>query len=206
METNPMADATPTPTDATPVTPAAAPDAPTSVPAPAAVPNVKGDGQQPAGTEVAPEKSTFTQDEVNAIVADRLRREQEKSAKAAATAAEKAKADALKEQGEYQKLWEQEKALREAAQAEATALQLAGLKRDAAAKYKLPPALAERLRGENADEIDADAKALAVTLPKATAPNLNDKAGSPNGQAALTEDDKVRLSGVLGIPAKYLTQ
>jgi hypothetical protein len=64
---------------------------------------------------------------------------------------------------------ELEKANDRAAKAEADAksTKLAMLRRDVAAKVGLPAVLADRLKGETVDEIEADATALLETLPKA---------------------------------------
>lgn len=173
-------------------------------PARAATPetsNADGGGQQPEG-----EARAFTQAEVDAIVEQRLDRDR----KAREKKAEKDKADAdakaAMEKGEFEKLYNEERAKREAIEKEANELKLASLRRDAAAKYKLPVSLSDRLKGETLEELEEDAKSLAATLPKPGAPNTNDThGGQPNG-AAMSEEELTHLSGVLGLPAKYLKQ
>jgi len=51
-------------------------------------------------------------------------------------------------------------------QGELKQAKLLELKRKAATDHNLPEALAARLQGETPEEIEADAKALAETLPK----------------------------------------
>lgn len=50
------------------------------------------------------------------------------------------------------------------------ALKIQALQKDAAGEHKLPASLATRLQGETEEEIYADAKALAETLPEPGAP------------------------------------
>jgi hypothetical protein len=199
-----MPEATATAPSTAPEAQAPEAEAPNTLPA---TPNAPDGGQQSENKAGDATPKVFSQDEVNAIVADRLKRERDKAAAEKAKADEKAAADTLKAQGEYERLYNEEKTRREAKEAEVLALQLAGIKRDLAVKYKLPPVLADRLSGSNAEEIEADAKVLAAGLPKAAAPNLNDTAASQRGNsAALSADEAQRVSGTLGIPAKYLTQ
>jgi len=58
----------------------------------------------------------------------------------------------------------------EKAQAELKAVQLTGLKREIAAEVELPLIFADRLQGETADELRADAKKIMEALPKAPKP------------------------------------
>ncbi len=61
------------------------------------------------------------------------------------------------------------------AEAELQATKLAIVRRDVAAKVGLPAVLADRLKGETAEEIEADANALLETLPKSEkkVPSIN---------------------------------
>lgn len=60
------------------------------------------------------------------------------------------------------------KAQLEKAALELSTLKTNELKRQAAAKFKLPDALALRLQGNTLEELEADAETLAKTLPKGT--------------------------------------
>ena len=110
---------------------------------------------------------TFTEAEVQQMIKDRLEREKQsldKRAEAEKKAAEEAK---LKEQNEWKLLAEKHQAELEKTKAELAARDLAEKKRTIAAKYNIPDQLATRLVGSTDEEIEADAKALAETLPKA---------------------------------------
>lgn len=107
-------------------------------------------------------------------------------------AAEKQKADA--EMTEAQKL----KAQLEETASELKAMKSNELKRKAAAKYSLPDALALRLQGNTEEELDADAKALAETLPKPAPKQPGPQPANPGaaGKAEETiEQKKARLFG-----------
>ncbi|MGV1048239.1 MAG: hypothetical protein ACOYD4_06920 [Solirubrobacterales bacterium] len=130
-----------------------------------------GGGKQPAGD--APKTMTLTQEEFDAKVKDRIERATEKARREAEKEKSEAEAKALEEQGKYQQLYEAEKAKAEKAQQERQELERAGWRKDATAKHKLPAQWAERLRGETAEEIDADAAELAKTMPKPGAPSIN---------------------------------
>jgi hypothetical protein len=62
------------------------------------------------------------------------------------------------------------------------------MRRDAAAKHGLPATLADRLKGETAEELDADAKAVLAALPKPAAPNINATGGGAQSNGALSDD------------------
>ena len=133
-------------------------------------------GQQ---TEAA---RTFTQAELDRIVTERLAKEKARTEAAVKRAQDDAEAKRLAEAGEFKALFEKATAELEAERQARKALELAGLRRDTAARYSLPAALADRLRGETADELDADAQELLKSLPKPAAPNIN--AGDAPGQTA----------------------
>lgn len=156
----------------------------------AAQPNANG-GAQPGAKQ-------FSQAEVDRIVADRLDRASKANEAKATKAREDAERKAAEQQGEYQKLYEQEKALREQAEADRKALEVSALRRQVADKLGLPAGLVDRLRGETADDIEADAKELIKALPKPAAPNINATGGSANGTAA--DDDALTAMAVrLGV-------
>ena len=121
-----------------------------------------------------------------------------------------AEAKTLAERGEYQKLHaaEKERADRLAAQladvqAQVKAQELAVLRHKVASETGLPAALVDRLRGETAEEIAADADALLAALPKAAAPNLN---GGARGQGqGVSATEAAGILGRFGIDPRYLT-
>ena len=81
--------------------------------------------------------------------------------------------------------------------------ELATLKQaQAAAEQK---ALAERLRGETAEELAADADALLAVLPRPVAPGLNGGVRGATG-GNLTPDDAKRIAGRFNIDPRYLTE
>ena len=149
---------------------------------------VEQEAQTPTPEQAQPDATgekaerTFTKAEVEAMVRDRLASAQRKAEEAANKARTEAERKAAEEQGEYKKLADSLKAELEAERQARKALELAGLRRDTAARYSLPAALADRLRGETADELDADAQELLKSLPKPAAPNIN--AGDAPGQTA----------------------
>jgi hypothetical protein len=148
---------------------------------------------------------TFTQADVDRMIADRLDRERKHSETKAQKAREEAERKAAEEQGQYQKLYEAEKAKAAAAEQKARELELAGLRRDAAAKYALPAKLAERLKGETLEELEADAKDVAAALPKPAAPNINATGGATSHSAA--DDDALTAQAVrLGIKPELYRQ
>lgn len=148
----------------------------------------------------APGKVEELPDWAQQLVKD-LRRENAARRKAEdeqAKARTEAERKAAEEQGEFRKLYEAERVKAQAAEQRAREWELAGLRRDAAAKHGLPATLAERLRGESAEELDQDAKAVAAALPKPTAPNINATGGGASHAAA--DDDALTAQAIrLGI-------
>ena len=119
---------------------------------------------------------------------------------------------ALAERGEYQKLYEAETATRADLEKQIAALndrirsqELAALRQRVATEKALPPALAERLRGETAEELAADADALLAVLPRPVAPGLNGGVRGATG-GNLTPDDAKRIAGRFNIDPRYLTE
>jgi hypothetical protein len=152
---------------------------------------------EPADERMIP-KTRF--DEVNNEL-KRIKAEQAKATKAA----EEAQRKAAEEQGEYRKLYEAEKASREAAIAEMKAIQVKNLKHQIAADVGLPNGLASRLQGETEEEIKADAEALLATLPKTTAPKLDGGAGGVRtDKPAKSEDEIKELAALYGVSVEHL--
>jgi hypothetical protein len=126
--------------------------------------------------------------------------------KSKAKAMEKEAAAAAKKLAAYEKAEEerrqaeltdlqkaQEKA--EKAEAELQVTKLTIVRRDIAAAVGLPAAVADRLKGETVDEIEADAKALLEALPKneKKAPNINPTNPGGATQSETLSQKKQRL-------------
>ena len=93
---------------------------------------------------------------------------------------------------------ETEKATKKAQELEAKlkAYELAEMQRAAADKAGLPAQLAKRLQGNTPEELEADAKALAETLPKPTKQTAAVTNPGANGQQGETDaQKKARLYG-----------
>ena len=133
-------------------------------------------GAEP-GQQTEPAR-TFTQADLDRIVAERLERAERKAQEKAEKAKADAEAKALQEQGKFQELFEQAQAKLQEAEERARALELAGIRRDVAARLNLPAGLVDRLRGEDEAAIEADAKQLIAALPKPAAPDINAGSGA----------------------------
>ena len=117
--------------------------------------------------------------------------------------AEKARKEAtekeLAERGQFQTLYEQERTRAEQLAAQAAELQetlrareLALLRQQVASAKKLPPPLADRLRGETQEELEADADALLLAIPRQVAPSLDGRAGGNSGGSVAVTDEQVK--------------
>ena len=140
-------------------------------------------GTQAQDPGTAPEQSsgeqrTFTQADLDRIVTERLAKEKQRSEALAAKAKADAERKAAEDQGEWKKLAEQYKSEAVAEQAARKAAEIAILRRDVAAKLNVPALLADRLRGETPEDIEADAKLLLAGLPKAGPPPGNAGSGA----------------------------
>ena len=162
---------------------------------------------QPDATGEKAER-VYTKAEVEALVRDRLANTQRKSDEAAKRAAADAEAKVLAEQGKYKELFERQQAELDATRAQAKALELAALKRDVAAEVGLPPALAARLQGDDAEALKADAAALLAAMPKPAPPNLNSAPGASNGGGRTVPSDTEieHMAARLGVSPKYAKQ
>jgi len=155
---------------------------------------------QPETTETPPEPTAddkkFTQAELDAIVKERLDREKKQRDKAAAEAKKKAEEKALAENQEWKKLADEREAELAKIQAELKTANLLELKRAAAAEYELPEALIPRLQGDTKEDIEADAKQLAETLPKPSKqPRISTT--NPGGeQSGESDADRRRRLGI----------
>lgn len=155
-------------------------------------------GQQ---AESAAEK-TFSQADLDRIVAERLTRAKDAADKATTKAREDAERKAAEEQGKFKELYEGVQAKLAAAEQEAKALRLNQERRAVADRVGLPAALADRLQGETPEEMEADARGLLAALPKPAAPNINNGGG---GVAAGGMDDARRreYAARLGVKEQY---
>lgn len=124
------------------------------------------------------EVRTFTQADLDRLIDVRLAKERQKSEAAIAKAKSDADARAMAEQGKFEQLYKQTQTELEAERQRATAASLAVTRRDIAARLNVPAALADRLRGETPEEIEADAKQLIASLPKQNATSANAGSGS----------------------------
>jgi len=140
-----------------------------------------GAGQQTGGDEKPTvDDKKFSQADLDRVVRDRLAEEQKRAQRKADD--EKAKAA-----GEYQKLYEQEKAAREKAEAKAREAELSAVRTAMGSKYGLTERQAGRLQGTTAEEIEADAKAEAEDAKereKARRPRTGGADGGAGNNAA----------------------
>lgn len=149
---------------------------------------------------------TYTQADIDRIIGERIAKERSKQEAAVKKAQEESERKAAEAQGQYEKLYKETLDKLAATEAKTKALELATMQRDAAAKAGLPVAFADRLRGETPEDLEADAKALLASLPKPTAPNLNNEAGGGGKPAGgqVSEAERQNLASVLGVNPKYL--
>ena len=128
-----------------------------------------------------------------------------KAKQAAETAAEEAARKAAEEQGEFKRLYEEEKSKREQAEAAKKAAELAHLKAKVSAKHNLPQVLADRLTGETEEELEADALILLEALP--TPSIITDASNGSNTTAptpALTDGEIREQAARLGVSFEHL--
>lgn len=162
-----------------------------------------GPGQQPA-----PE-AAFTQADVDRIVKERLEREKAKAQEREQKAREEAERKAAEEQGKFKELYEQAQARIEQEEKARKALELKMLRQQVAKQVGIPDALADRLVGETQEELEADAKQLLETLPKADpkAPSLNGGAGGKNrgpGTPIPSLEEMKEMAAVYGVTVDSL--
>ena len=105
--------------------------------------------------------------------------------------------EAQEAQRKEAEMTETEKATKRAQELEAKlkAYELAEMQRAAAEKAGLPAQLAKRLQGSTAEELEADAKALADTLPKPTKTANPTNPGANGQQGETREQKRARLEG-----------
>lgn len=117
---------------------------------------------------------------------------------------------ALAEQGKFQELYEAEQKRAADLEKQAAALndriraqELAALRQRIANDKKIPLALADRLQGETAEEISADADKLLEALPRPSAASLNGGERGLPGSGLSTADAK-QIAGRFNINPRYL--
>lgn len=162
--------------------------------------------EQPAAeaAQQSAAERTFTQADVDRIVKERLQRAEAKAQETAQKATQEAEAKALAEQGKFKELYEKLQADNAAATQRIKDMEMTSLRRDVASKLGLPAGLADRLRGDTAEALEADAKALLEAMPKAAAPNINASAGSGLTDAQITKAQANELAAIYGVNPKYL--
>lgn len=166
----------------------------------------KNGGEQQGQVE-----KTYTQADIDRIIGDRLAKERAKQEAAVKKTQEEADRKAAEQQGQYEKLYKETQVKLEAAEAKARLAEHANLQREAAAKVGLPPAFASRLLGETAEDLEADAKALLASIPKPTAPNLNNESGAGGKPSARTVtlppgETLERAAAKLGVNPQYMKE
>ena len=141
---------------------------------------------------------TFTQAELDKIIAERLEREAKKRKDAEAKAREEAERDTLAKNQEWEKLAKKHESELLAAQQRLKELELNELRTKAAAKYQLPLEIAERLRGETLEELEKDAEGLKALIPEAKSQSkLNTTLPGGGGQPVTeTREQKLKRLGL----------
>lgn len=157
-----------------------------------------------AGGTQADAAKTFSQADVDRLIAERMESERKNSDQKAQRAREEAERKAAEEQGKFKELYDAAQAKLAGAEAKTRELELTQARRAAAEKVGLPAALADRLRGETPEEMEADAKAVLGALPKPAAPNINNgQGGAATNGARFDEAERKRLASIYGVSAKH---
>lgn len=160
-----------------------------------------GEGNSPAeqganATAPSEDKPIFTQAQLNRFLAEDRKAEIVRRDEALKKEREKAERDRLAEEGQFKALHEADQVRISALEAENERLRLDGVRAKVAAEHKLPPELADRLRGSNEAELTEDAKALAKAIPPPRAPGQEDQRGRPtSAQVAERALAEARASG-----------
>lgn len=102
---------------------------------------------------------------------------------------QKAEADRLAKQGEFEKLYQAEKTAREKLEAQITEMTTVAMRQKIVNETGLPAALAERLQGSNEDEMRADALKLKEALGVANQP------GQPGNPAPGAQRNTTTIPG-----------
>ena len=147
-------------------------------------------------TEASPEtkeERTFTQAELDKIIAERLEREAKKRKEAEANAREEAERDTLAKNQEWEKLAKKHESELLEAQQRLKELELNELRTKAAAKFQLPLEIAARLRGETLEELEKDAEGLKALIPDAKSQGKLNATVPGGGGKPVTETREQKL-------------
>jgi hypothetical protein len=156
--------------------------------------------EKPVTTETQPEKKEdklFSQAELDRIVADRLARKEETDRKKLESEKQKLEETKLKEQNEWKTLAEKKDAELADISKKLKERELMDMKRTTAAKFGIPDTLASRLVGSTAEELEADAKQLAETLPKDKVIKPSPGITNPGDGANITKSPEQRGKDLL---------
>lgn len=157
---------------------------------------------KPDTTETLPEAKEdkkFSQAEVESIIKERLDREKRKASEMAAKEREKAVAEEMAKNQEWEKLAKQRETDLAELQRKLHERETLDLKRAVAVKHGLPEAFIDRLKGETAEDLEADAKAIAEILPKPQKPSPG-PTNPGNNQTPERKNDKDLRAEVYGSP------
>ena len=147
---------------------------------------------QAAEVEAGKDGEKFDAARAQALI-DKLRAENKAAKQSAAKLAEYEAAEAKRKEAEMSELEKLNAKLKDA-QEKIDAANRREMQRAAADKLKLPAALADRLKGSTAEEMEADAAAIMAALPK-PATNLS-ATNAGNGSTAETDAQRrARLFG-----------
>lgn len=135
--------------------------------------NSEATGNTGTATQNAGEK-TFSQADIDRIVKDRLKDEQERSRK-------KAEEEEAKRKGDFEKLLSEREKELETLRTEIAAERQAALRTKIAAEFKLPAKLADRLQGDDEAALRADAAELAKLLPAENGGGAGGSIANPAG-------------------------
>ena len=142
-----------------------------------------------------PSFTTEQQAHIDKLISDRLKRERDKQQAAIDKAKADAEASQAAERGEFQRLYETEKANRAEAEARLAQMEHDQQRRDAAQAAGIAP-LWQRLQGSTPEELAEDAKALAAMMQPAQPGNgqparqATQPTPAPQGRNGLTDEER----------------
>ena len=148
-------------------------------------------------TAPATNAATFTQEQVEQMIKERLARKEEADRKKSEAEKAKAEADALAKNAEWEKLAKQLEEELNKAKADLAAKDLEVKKQAIASKVGLPAAFADRLKGNTDEELEADAKVILAALPRQDKPvaGINPTNPGETSTAETKEQINERLFG-----------
>lgn len=125
-----------------------------------------------------------------------------KTEQAAAKAAEDAAKKQAEEQGKFKELYETAQTQLAEARQQAQAAEVARMRARVGAKLQLPDVLIDRLQGDTAEELEADAKTLLEAMPKAEVSAKTDSRAGVNGKtpkAAMSPAEVREMAAIYGV-------